>query len=121
MPVLVLLTGASAMTFFEFLLQDHHTHTVQVLFVFLGFVWGGGMVLSSRAAWRWWKKNESAHGAVSTTPAPCMDVIAHSPASKRHIETASGTAERVLKKQISGPALDAENSSKALFMVDTIA
>ena len=59
--------------------------------------------------------------AVSTTPAPCMDGTAHSPASKKHIETASGTAERVLKKQISGHALDAGHNSKVLFMADTIA
>lgn len=59
--------------------------------------------------------------AVSTMSALCMDVIVHSPASKKHIETASGTVERVLKKQTSGPALDAEHSSKVLFMADTIA
>lgn len=60
-------------------------------------------------------------GAVSTTPARCMDVIAHSPANKRHIETANGMAERVLKRLSCGPVLDAEHSLKALFTVDTIA
>jgi len=59
--------------------------------------------------------------AVSTMSALYMDVTVRSPASKKHIETASGTAERVPKNQISGLVLDAEYNSKVLFMVDTIA